>query len=216
MRVLETPVFTFDELNDRAKAAALSRLRENAFEGPWDWDHIFDDAAAIGDLLGFDLRQKFVKTMDGSGRYDPAIFFSGFCSQGDGACFESTYRYAPGAEDAITAECGDTNKTLVAIAARLQAMQKPHFYKLRATTKHSGHYYHEYCMSIDMECDCARCQGYAPGADTEEEFKEICADFARWVYRQLEKEYDYQTSDEALIEVIAMNDYEFYEDGRMV
>ena len=216
MRIVETPIFTFDELEDRAKDAALSRLRENAFTDSWDWDHIFEDAATIGDLLGFDLRQKFVKTMDGSGRYAPAIFFRGFCSQGDGACFESTYRYAPGAEDAITAHCGGTDKTLVAIAARLQAMQKSHFYKLRATTVQSGHYCHEYSMRINMECDCARCQGYAPGAETEEEFKEICADFARWIYRNLEKEYEYQTSNEALIEVIAMNEHEFYEDGRMV
>lgn len=211
MRTLEVPIYSFDELSDAVKARVLSRLCETT---ELDHDCIYEDAADLGALLGFDLRQRRVTLRDGGYRYAPAVFFSGFWSQGDGACFESSYRYAPGAQAAITGECND--ETLAALAARLQALQKPHFYKLRASTAHRGHYYHEYCMAIDMSCECARCQGYGPGADVEEEFKEICADFARWIYRRLEAEYEYQTSDETLRELIEINEWEFYEDGRIV
>jgi len=39
-------------------------------------------------------------------------------------------------------------------------------------------------------------------------------DLARWLYRQLEREYDYQTSDDEVDEAIRANDYTFTEDGR--
>lgn len=37
--------------------------------------------------------------------------------------------------------------------------------------------------------------------------------FADWVYKQLENEYDYRTSEEACREAIESNDYEFTEKG---
>ena len=47
-----------------------------------DWyESTFDDAKAIGALMGMDI--------DG-------IYFSGFCSQGDGACFEAGLSYRKG------------------------------------------------------------------------------------------------------------------------
>jgi hypothetical protein len=36
----------------------------------------------------------------------------------------------------------------------------------------------------------------------------------KWMYRQLEAEYEYLTSDEAITETIRSNEYEFTEDGR--
>ena len=37
---------------------------------------------------------------------------------------------------------------------------------------------------------------------------------ARWLYRQLEAEYDYLTSDEAIDDSIIANEYTFTENGR--
>ena len=39
-------------------------------------------------------------------------------------------------------------------------------------------------------------------------------DLARWLYRQLEAEYDHLTSDEAIEEGIIVNEYTFTEAGR--
>jgi hypothetical protein len=36
----------------------------------------------------------------------------------------------------------------------------------------------------------------------------------RWIYRQLEREYDYQNADAQVDENIRANEYEFYEDGK--
>lgn len=46
-----------------------------------------------------------------------------------------------------------------------------------------------------------------------DDLRECLADFSRWIYRNLEKEYDYQNSDEAVEEAIIANEYEFTEDG---
>jgi hypothetical protein len=41
-------------------------------------------------------------------------------------------------------------------------------------------------------------------------------DFADWIYRQLESEYDYANSDESVDENILCNEYEFDENGKLV
>jgi len=50
-------------------------------------------------------------------------------------------------------------------------------------------------------------------SDAEEAITRLLRDLARWLYRQLEQECDYQTSDTVIDEAIAANDYSFTEDG---
>jgi hypothetical protein len=51
-------------------------------------------------------------------------------------------------------------------------------------------------------------------ADAEETVIEALRDLARWLYRQLEREYDHLSSDEAVDESITVNEYTFTEAGR--
>jgi len=50
--------------------------------------------------------------------------------------------------------------------------------------------------------------------DAEDIVTEALRDLARWLYRQLEREYEYLTSDEAVDESLRANDYTFTEAGR--
>jgi len=214
MRLQTIPVYSFAELSDEAKQTAFNTFRQHAFSDSCDWEFIFDDACEIGEILGFDLRQtRHTSAQTGNVTWKPSIYFSGFCSQGDGACFESSYQYAKKAGAAIHKFTGGTDETLVDIANRLQALQKRHFYSLRGRTNQHGRYNHEYSMRLELECDCKTCGGYAPDANSEDEFREICADFARWIYGRLESEYEYQCSEECLTDMIEANNYEFHEDG---
>jgi hypothetical protein len=52
----------------------------------------------------------------------------------------------------------------------------------------------------------------APKAEAE--LKEATRDAMRWVYRMLEAEYDWQTSDEQVDEMLKANGYEFTEEGK--
>ncbi len=47
VRVIETPVFNFEDLDDKAKDVARDWYREGALDHDW-WDSTFDDAETIG------------------------------------------------------------------------------------------------------------------------------------------------------------------------
>ena len=94
----------------------------------------------------------------------------------------------------------------------MQAIQRRNFYQLHATVTHRDRYYHEYCMAISVERDSPTGQDMT--ADAEETVIEALRDLARWLYRQLEREYDYLTSDDVVDEAITANAYTFTAAGR--
>ena len=138
-----------------------------------DWhESTIEDAKEIGKILGIDIDN---------------VYFSGFWSQGDGACFTGSYSYAKGATKAIR-QYAPLDKELHRIADDLQELQRKHFYGLSTTVTHSGHYSHEYCTQFSTYDR----DEYAD-ADTDEALIEILRDYMRWIYRNLEREYEYQT-----------------------
>lgn len=203
-RVMETTVYKFSELSDRAKERARDWFRQGDLDYDW-WEFIYEDAAHIADLLGIDLRTKRVKLMNGDVRYDPCIFFSGFCSQGDGACWEGTYSYKRGSVKAVK-EYAPQDRELHRIAECLFDIQRKRFYRVTASVKHRGHYYHSGCMDIDVDMDIN-------DTGVADDVRQLLCDFADWIYKQLNSEYDYRMSDEAVDEGIEANEYEFNEDG---
>lgn len=50
-------------------------------------------------------------------------------------------------------------------------------------------------------------------ADAEEDVSEALRDLARWLYRRLEGEYEHLTLDEAIDEMLRLNEYSFTADG---
>ncbi len=129
-----------------------------------------------------------------------------FASQGDGACFEGSYSYRKGASRAIRAYA-PRDQRLAAIADQLQQTQRRNLYALEARVTHRGRYYDEYSVEISVERNSDRFQ--PPTADAEDCVSEALRDLARWLYRQLEQEYDHQTSNEVVDEGIIANGYTF-------
>jgi len=209
-RIVETTVFRLDELSDEARERARAWYREaDAYD---DWHEcVFDDFETICAILGVRLKTRSVSLYGGGTAQKPCIWFSGFSSQGDGASFESAYRFATGARKAIRAHA-PADSELHRIADALQAIQRRNFYQLRADVNQHGRSYHEYSMSITVERDSPHHQDMT--ADAEDTVIELLRDLARWLYRQLEREYDYQTSDEVTDEAILANEYTFTGEGR--
>lgn len=193
---MQTSVFTFDQLDDNAKEKAREWYRECALNYDW-WDCVYEDAKTAGELLGIDIDE---------------IGFSGFWSEGDGAHFTGTYSYRKGSVQAVASYTGGSDEELIAIAKRLQRVQRRNFYRLCATVRHHGHYQHEYCTEIEVY---PYDNVYIMTDDWEGEVMDALRDFMRWIYRQLEREYTWLTSDENVDEGIRANGYEFYEDGTL-
>lgn len=208
---ITTTAYPFDELSDEAKERARDWFRNGDRDYEW-WD--FEDFIRVGEILGikFNQRQKWVRP-DGTAVYEASIFFSGFCSQGDGACFEGEYRFKRGAAKAIRAYAPQDEK-LYDIAERLALVQQRNLFGLKATVQHTGHYYHENSVTIEVWDD--RDLNRDIGERAMDEVCEALRDFMRWMYRQLEAEDTYRSSDEAVEESIEANEYLFDEEGSHV
>jgi hypothetical protein len=188
VRTVETKVYKFDELNDNAKERAREWYRHGGFDYEW-WDATYDDAKTCLALAGFDVEK---------------IYFSGFWSQGDGACFEGSWSAADTKPVKAMRAHAPKDKELHRIAAAMRAIAR----KDKAASmsvRHRGHYSHEGCTEFNVE---------ARTAFLEEAIIETSRDAMRWIYKSLEREYEYLISDEQVDESIRANEYEFTEDGQ--
>lgn len=185
-RIIETVVYSFAELSEEAKKAALDHLRYINVEGI-DWAE--------------STITYYTEELESIGFSNVEISFSGFYSQGDGACFTSDKVDMPLILEAFGAS--EKQKQL-AQASELE------FNILR----NSYHYNHENCVYLNWsytgECD-------------EKDIVNLCNDLQNWarekmkkIYRSLESDYESQISDEAVKEAIFANDWEFTEDGVMI
>ena len=190
-------VFKFDELSDEAKERAIEKWNENGPDYEW-WDFVYEDAKNIGALMGIEITN---------------IYFSGFWSQGDGACFEGSYQYKKGSVKAVK-DYAPVDEELHKIARGLRQVQARNFYGLSASVKQRGHYSHEFCTEIDV-ADNRDNAPWQVSDEVQEAIADLLRDLMRWIYRTLEKEYEYMTSAEVVGETLRINEYEFLENGRM-
>ena len=198
----EHTVFTFDELSEKAQDKAIEdNYNWNVDDNFWH-ECVIDDCKELGKLFGIDIDN---------------IYFSGFWSQGDGACFEGDYSYAKQGLKKVQ-EYAPQDNDLHSIVKALQDLQKVNFYRLSAHVKHKGHYHHEMCTIIDVDYmdyndDCPAEYWNYRDNKPDEALSELLRDFMRWIYKRLEADYDYLTSKEAIKESFESNETQFNEDG---
>ena len=207
-----TTVYTFDELSDKAKEKAREWYREGALDYEW-WDYIFDDFQTITDALGFTIDTR-------RGSNERAIYFSGFCSQGDGACFEGSFCAKDFDLGKLTKHLGDIDKhpdkDLSRIVIQFHAFVREHP-AFAATLNHTGHYCHSHSVSIDWEewgTDEDGDDESIVTAETGEVFDELARGLMNWLYRTLKDEHDWLLADEQVDESIRANGYTFTGTGK--
>lgn len=200
MRIIETKVYPFAELSPKAQEKALQFAREQV-DFSCSADYIIEDAKTIAAMLGWSISE---------------VRYSGFYSQGDGAMFVGTMHHNTNPQWLCSISAyAPTDTVLHDIATRWHMLQQSNEFALSAGVRHSGSYSHEYCTEFD--CFDSRTEdGYVELTETEDKIKEIARDFMRWIYKQLEDEYEFQTCDSMLRELLDNNDYEFTEDGKSI
>lgn len=209
-RTIEKTIYKFTELEDRAKEKARDWYRNASAQGVW-WETVFDNANTLAGFLGISIEKPHGHC---SGL---AIYFSGFISQGDGACFAGSW-YANDVKPGKTKEHAPQDERLHSIADTLEALaaKQP---DASAKIEHRGWYSHEFCTEITVylgDEDSDETTPQAAFSEFEESITKALRDFMRWIYRQLEAEYNYLNSDEMIDENLADNEYEFNSDGTIV
>jgi hypothetical protein len=206
-------VWLFNELDDHAKERAREWYRQGAFDYEW-WEFVYDDAEQCAKCLGIEIAHRQARNGKGEpikGRL--TIYFSGFSSQGDGACFEGDYRYKKGWRKALKAHAPQ-DKELLEIGQVLQAAQKPSRWTATASIRNAGRY-HDMSVLVNAEYPNVDTARNDEVCEIRQSMIEQCMkDFAHWIYKRLESEYDYMNSDEQVDEAIKANEYEFTEAGR--
>ena len=200
----------FNELSERAQQRAVENAQQQLgewFDGQWVTDEWRDILIA----LGF---------------WDVQIHWSGFWSQGDGACFTGSWdtewvelgtlaqyispndpdKYGDFAQRMhglckllATADDGESNTT-----DDDQELPIVNHAKLA----HIGRYNHE--NSIDFEVE-----PYG-NDDVRQEFIDWCKDLMRMIYKDLEETYECETNEESARDYIVANELDFDEDGNTI
>lgn len=196
----------FDELSDEAKKKALDNVRSVAHEF-FNGDYVIEDWKEILKACGFSA---------------VTIMYSGFYSQGDGACFTGGWQPDWVEPDKLD-EYSDKLKLLFDYPLAEHAKYKlclaagvdPHepedgetssMVAGHAKLEHRGRYYHEKNVSYEYSYE-----GW--NRILEEDFEDWCEDLMREIYRCIRDEYEYQMSDEGVMELIECNDYDFNDKG---
>ncbi|EUB97284.1 hypothetical protein PMI07_000860 [Rhizobium sp. CF080] len=228
--------FSFKELSPRAKERARDDYRAEGLHYDW-WDSIYDDAILIAGVMGIEIDDKRERLQNGETVTSPAIYFTGFSSQGDGACFTGDWRPVsnPLASLSAVIRHAPTDERLHEIAFSLADISERCNALIPDATvtieKGTSSYCHAYSVSIDADLPtpdsldednqlqvmtwnalCGR-YGLIYGPFVEE-VAACLRSFMDWIYRQLEAEHEYLTSDEAVDEALA--DFTFDEDGNTV
>ena len=208
IRICAIELFHYDELAPDAQARVRDWLREGDY--PWDewYEATIEDAKTCFALCGFEIAH---------------IHFSGFWSQGDGACFEGTWD-ADKVQAAKLRQHAPKDRELHRIAKELRAVARKHK-DAHMTIKHRGYYSHEFCTEIEVGFLCDRIERMEYDSPAykardkllgavQDQLSTLARDAMRWIYRQLQAEYEYQMSDEQVAETIRANEYEFTAEGR--
>ena len=198
--------FTFDELSDAAKPKAREKYLTRGFQYHDDWwENVYELAQSCAEILGITIS---------ANKRRSNIFFSGFSNQGDGACFEGSYSFAPNAIAEIGKKSNDPK--LLDIAQKLTTMQLTQRLLGRAPfgarITLDGRYSHSGTMACDIYDPDEGEEDGSVGPDADQ-FTQLMRDFANWIYKQLEAEHDYLSSDEYIDEQLSCNKTMFDEFG---
>lgn len=187
-------LFQFEELSDKAKEKARDWYREGLHDA-YEFDHTLNDAKEMAQFLGIEIEE---------------VIWSGFSSQGDGARFIGSYKYAENALKDIF-ENAPKDIVLHKIALEMEQIQLRNDFSLSAKVTGND----RYANSGNAEFDVWENDDDYPTDEAENEIKEVLKDFMNWIYKQLDLQNDFINSNEAIDENIINNEYEFLESGKV-
>lgn len=194
----EYAVFDFEELGEEARQKAIDTHR-NFLQEVIDLDCETGEFKRLLEMYGFS---------------DVKVYYSGFWSQGDGASFTGRYRYKAGGLKAVKAEfTGTWFKDVIEYLDLLDGINKKCFYSLLYRIDSNSRYCHSNTMQVNSLEDYR--DGYRDLSKYEDDITEYVRGIADEFYYLLEKSYTSQFTNEAVIESLECNEYEFYENGDM-
>lgn len=219
--VLASDLKTYADLDDSVRDRLDTKFR--------DWNVSWDDWPEC--TIDF-----WKGTLEFLGFSAPEINYTGFWSQGDGASFTAGSFDLVEFSEAVTklderkAKEGlpDTlDRTDLAKPLRFAEVISEYLEATVVRCYAAGNYYHENTVRFDWRDSLPEEWHDGPQRPTHPNIQRIASTFVeecdqmliclcQSIYRSLEKEYEYQTSVEAVSEALECNDIVFTEDGKRI
>ena len=214
-----------DELSDSARQRARDKFREHHLDYDW-WDHVYSEAKTVAELFGMKVGEHAEAHGNRHGTrmvYVPHIHFSGFYTQGDGACWNGQIHTGElaGAIERVKGYAPNDNEltTLAELAEKLHAeiASQAAINRLCADDVNRDWPDVEIGMQLTVNGNERNWSTSIDGSDVSNDIEKIAdklvSEFADWIYKQLENEYSYQMDDEQIDAAIEFAGLTFDEDG---
>ena len=198
MRKKTITIFEYSELTPAAQKKVLDKMRD--WQVDYDWyESELDYWKEKLDLIGFE---------------NAKIAFSGFYSQGDGASFTADINTEKIFNTLAYCAKHYDDARVIDLAEKLYVNDG-----FKMTMKQTNsRYSHERTVSVNIDIDYRYRDNRFWGhiiEDFDYALDMLRIDLCHAIYKNLETEYDYLTSDEGIIEMIEANDYEFTINGEL-
>lgn len=211
MKSISLNLFSIDELSQEAQGQAFERYRHFNVEDTHWFEGEYEDFTAICKTIGIMIDKD-------------SIFFSGFWSQGSGSTFKSTIdevKFIKGIKSEAWKEYAPTLELYFndcPCDERVIRLIKKGFIECSWSTETPNRGYwletwtdYHYIPSRDT---------LQPNIDYEleklDKWLRGCLNrLNSYLYKSLERQYEFETSDKSLKEVFEANEYLFTEDGKM-
>lgn len=196
----------YKELSEAAQAYAYQMFKEYSVSDDHEWwENTFCE---------------WVTKLEGLGIYtdNPQMFFSGFGSQGDGACFTGVINLKDFLEahpDVLRQHVDLYMSTIPFDISDEEAPQYEVFIDRYANSRYS----HENTVRLDWNVFCGDDAEEARGihecymSNADEDIISTCREYMKELYKELEAEHDYQQSIDCFLEMVDYQD--FNDDGSL-
>lgn len=193
MKTVNVELFSINELSEDVKKKAIEKERSNC---DVDLQFTVEYIEEILTCLGFE---------------SPKISYSGFYSQGDGLSFTcDNWQYKKGMLDKLKERTQDIG--ILNTAKQLQVMAKNTGYKLQfSVNRTNSRYSHENTVQIEN----TSYSDFSLSDDQDAILTNLKNSLCHAFYRMLEADYDYQLSDEYIIENLQANGVMFLSSGKV-
>jgi hypothetical protein len=197
-------IMNYKDLSDTAKEQAFKRHVEYAQSNDYDWwENTFCD---------------WVTKLEGLGIHtdNNQMFFGGFGSQGDGACFTGAINLKDflEAHPDVLRQHVDLYMSTVPFDTRGAACE---YYDLELTRHGATNYNHENTVHIgewDVNCAEDKTEYFEFLLhEAEDDIEEQCREYMKEIYRDLEKEHEYRQSMECFLDSVDYKDFD--EEGEL-
>lgn len=194
MKSITLKIFSIAELKGEAKEKAITDARYINVDDDWWYKSIVEHWTEKLARFGFE---------------DAEIFFNGFYSQGDGACFDASVNLVKLADYILTRGKQRAKVSKLATLHKIGELVERGEIEAQIV-KLDSHYSHErtrrFAFCEDEPADIIN--------EIEPRAEELRLKLCREIYEELRAEYEGATTDEAVAETLEVNEYAFLSDGR--